>query len=385
MTTATTTRTKRTKDTATTTDAAAPEERRGRPESELRAAARKRGLTMKELAALMGVSASHLSQVGTGKKPWTPNLREKAMAVLGEVPGQGFVYRQGGVVNSESSFIRERAREIGITMLELSDRSGVSYGYLTQVARGRRNMGPKVQASIESALNAPARVAPARCANRKCDVVEGEASSFIRETARALGITMRELAEKVGVSAGYLSQVSRGHRSMGVKLQARVEAVLGGQAKVASAQCPNLDQQAVWDRMKELDVSQNEVARRAGISSGHLSQIMNGQRNPSATVLKKLHGALFRRTQADERVMPVALKVLGWKKGERSGMVVHGARGRDGTARGGAVRVGGRVPWGAEVEYAFRTGYDGAGKVSVDHVVAPGYSALLMRPGAATA
>ena len=366
--------------TRTTTNAAAPAERRGRPESELRAAARKRGLTLKELAALMGVSASHLSQVGTGKKPWTPNLREKAMAVLGEVPGQGIVYRQTREVDAESTFIRERAREIGITMLELSDRSGVSYSYLTQVARGRRNMGPKVQASIESALGVAARVAPAQCANRQGDVIESEASSFIRETARALGLTMRELAEKVGVSAGYLSQVSRGHRSMGVKLQARVEAMLGGRAKVESAQCPNLDQQAVWDRMKELDVSQNEVARRAGISSGHLSQIMNGRSTPSAVVLRKLHGALFRRTKADERVMPAALKVLGWKKGERSGMVVHGARGRDGTARGGAVRVGGRVPWGAEVEYAFRAGYDGAGKVSVDHVVAPGYAALLTQP-----
>ncbi len=383
MTTATTTTTNRTAE--TTTDAATTAERRGKPESELRAAARKRGLTLKELAALMGVSASHLSQVGTGKKPWTPNLREKAMAVLGEVPGQGIVYRQGGEISSESSFIREQARTMGMTMLELSDRSGVSYGYLTQVARGRRNMGPKVQASIESVLNAPARVAPAQCANRQCDVIEDEASSFIRETARALGITMRELAEKVGVSAGYLSQVSRGHRSMGVKLQARVEAVLGGRAKVASAQRPGMDRQFIWQQMDELGVSQNEVARRAGISSGHLSQIMNGKSSPSAVVLRKLHGALFKRTQGEERVMPVAMKVLGWKKGERSGMVVHGARGRDGTARGGAVRVGGRVPWGAEVEYAFRTGYDGAGKVSVDHVVAPGYAALLTQPQAGAA
>ena len=124
---------------------------------------------------------------------------------------------------------------------------------------------------------------------------------------------------------------------------------------------------------------------RAGIRSAHLSQIMNGRSNPSAVVLRNLHGALFQRTKADERVMPVAMKVLGWKKGERSGMVVHGARGRDGTARGGAVRIGGWVPWGAEVEYAFRAGYDGTGKVSVDHVVAPGYSALLMQPEAGAA
>ena len=364
--------------TETVTDALS--ERRGRPESELRAAARRKGLTVKELSALMGVSASHLSQVGTGKKPWTPNLREKAIAVLGEVPGQGVVYRQGGEVDSESTFIRETARTMGMTMLELSDRSGVGYSYLTQVARGRRSMGVKAQASIESVLGTRARVAPAKLANRPGEVVTGDASNFIRETARTLGITMRELAEKVGVSAGYLSQVSRGHRNMGVKLQARVEAVLGQRAKVASSQCPDIDRQFIWEQMDSLGVSQNEVARRAGISSGHLSQIMNGQRSPSAVVLRKLHGALFQPTKADERVMPAALKVLGWKKGERSGMVVHGARGRDGTARGGAVRVGGRVPWGAEVEYAFRAGYDGSGKVSVEHVVAPSYAVLLMQP-----
>ena len=172
---------------------------------------------------------------------------------------------------------------------------------------------------------------------------------------------------------------------MGVKLQVQVEAVLGGQAKVASAQCPDIDRQFIWQRMEELDISQNEVARRAGISSGHLSQIMNGARNPSAVVLRKLHEALFQRTQGEERVMPVALKVLGWKKGERSGMVVHGARGRDGTARGGAVRIGGRVPWGAKAEFAYRAGYDGTGKVSVTHVMAPGISVLLAQPEAGAA
>ena len=384
MTTATTTTTNRTK-TETATDTAAPVERMGKPESELRAAARKKGLAMKELAALMGVSASHLSQVGTGKKPWTPNLRAKAIAVLGEVPGQGVVYRQAEAVTSESNFIRERARTMGWTMQELSDRSGVSYSYLTQVARGRRNMGLKVQASIESALGTRAKVAPAKLANRQGDVVNGDSSSFIREAARALGITMRELARKVGVSASYLSQVARGKRHMGVKLQAKVEAVLGRRAKIEAAQCPDLDRQFIWQQMDDLGVSQNEVARRAGISSGHLSQIMNGRRNPSAVVLRKLHGALFQGAQAQERVMPVAMKVFGWKKGERSGMVVHGARGRDGTARGGAVRVGGRLPWGAEVEYAFRAGYDGAGRMSVEHVVAPGYSALLSQPEAGAA
>ena len=179
------------------------------------------------------------------------------------------------------------------------------------------------------------------------------------------------------MSYGYLSQVSRGHKNMGVRVQARVEAVLEAPAKVAPAECAAVDPQSLWERMDAHGISQNEAARRAGISSAHLSNIMNGKTSAGPDVLKRLHGVLFRRTKAEERVMPADLKVLGWRKGERSGMVVRGARGRDGTARGPAVRTGGRVPWGADVEYAYRAGYDGTGRVSVTPVVMPEVSAML--------
>ena len=294
-------------------ETAKPGSNPGRPETQLRAAARRRGITMKELAAKMGVSASHLSQIATGRKPWTPKMREKAAALLGDVPGQGVVYRQGGVVIGKSSYIRERARELGMSMQDLAERAGVSYGYMTQVSRGYRNMGVKVQARVESALEAPAKIAPAKCAV--------------------------------------------------------------------------VDRQAVWDRMNTHGISQNEVARRAGLSSAYLSQIMSGKSNPSPGVLKRLHGVLFQRSQSEERVMPAEVKVLGWRKGERSGMVVRGAGGpgRGSKDGGGAVRVGGRVPWGAKVDYAYRAGYDGRGRVSVTHVVERGYSGMLTQPELAVA
>ena len=295
----------------TTTSRACPAPDAG-TDTELMAAARRRGLTMKELAAKMGVSASYLSQIANGRRPWTPRMREKVAAVLGEVPGQGTLYRQGGVVNGESSYIRERARELGMSLRDLADRVGVSYSYMSMVARGHSNMGVKVQARVESALEAPAKVAPAQPA------------------------------------------------------------------------C--IDREAVWDRMNAHGFSQNEVARRAGISSSNLSQIMNGRNNLSPDVLKRLHGVLFQPTKA-ERVMPAEVKVLGWRKGERSGMVVRGAGGpgRDSKDGGGAVRVGGRVPWGAKAEFAYRAGYDGAGRVSVTHVMMPGYSAMLKQPELAAA
>ena len=356
-------------------------------ESELRAAARRRGLTMKELAALLGVSAGYLSQFANGGRPWTPKMRQKVAAVLGEVPGQGIVYRQGGTaVTSESSFIRERAREMGMTMKDLADRAGVSASYLSDVSRGRKNMGVKVQARVESTLKAPAKIAPARCANRPASVVSGQ-SSYVRERARALGMTMRELAGRVGVSASYMSMVSRGRRSMGVRVQALVVAALEAEATVASAQLACVDPKVLWDRMDAHGISQNEVARRAGVSSAHLSQIMNGKSSPSAGVLKRLHAVLFRRAKSEERVMPAEVKVLGWRKGERHGMVVHGAGGpgRRGKSGGPAIRVGGRVPWGAKAEYAYRAGYDGSGRLSMTPVLMPGYAAMLKQPEPAAA
>ena len=172
--------------------AAGPGSNLGKPESELRAAARRRGLTMKELAAKMGVSAGHLSQIATGGRPWTPNMREKAASVLGEVPGQGVVYRQGGVVTGESSYIRERARGLGMSMQDLADRVGVSYGYMAQVSRGRRNMGVKVQARVESALEAPAKIAPAQCA-----CIDREA---VWDRMNAHGFSQNEVARRAGIA-----------------------------------------------------------------------------------------------------------------------------------------------------------------------------------------
>jgi len=271
-----------------------------RTESELRAAARRKGLNLKELAALMGVNYSHLCAVANGCRPWTPGLREKVRAVLGEVPGQGVVYRQGGVVQGgQSTYVRERARERGLSLRQVADRTGLSYGYVVQAARGQRNLSPAAQARMESVLEAP--------------------------------------------------------------------------VKIEAAQPAEIDPQVLWERMDAHGWSQNEVARRAGISKAMLSQIMNGQRTPSGDVLRRLYEVLFAPSAA-ELVAPVELRVMGWKRGGRNGVVVQGAGGPGGDT----IRTGGRVPWGAEVEFAYTSGYDSRGRVSVNHIVDErGCSAML--------
>ena len=371
-----------TQDTGSDLPAQPKAENRGKRETELQAAARRHGLTVKELASLMDVNYSHLCHVANGRRPWTTMLRERATAVLGEVPGQGVVYRQGGLVGSENSRIREQARTKGLNLKDLAALAGVSAGYMTDVSRGRRNMSPSVQAKVESVLGGPVEIAPAEGANRHYGPVKGQ-STFIRERARELGLSLREVAERAGVCVSYMSQAARGKRNLGPAVQMRVEAVLAAPVRAESAGIPSVDQRALWDRMDAHGVSQNEAARQAGISPSHLSHIMNGSRTPSGKVLKKLHEVLFRPSAA-ELVAPAEVKVMAWKKDGRSGVVVRGAGGPGAGGNepgGGTVRIGGRVPWGAEVEYAYRAGYDSRGRVSVTHVVDErGYSAMLNKP-----
>ena len=68
------------------------------------------------------------------------------------------------------------------------------------------------------------------------------------------------------------------------------------------------------------------------------------------------------------------------------GRVAQAARGAVRAHGGGTVRIGGRVPWGAEVEYAYTTGYDSRGRLSMNHIVDErGCGAMLNKPDAARA
>ncbi len=49
---------------------------------------------------------------------------------------------------------------------------------------------------------------------------------------------------------------------------------------------------AVWELLDELGISQNELARLCGLSSGYFSQLMNGIKSPSPKVRRKLQQVL---------------------------------------------------------------------------------------------
>lgn len=91
----------------------------------------------------------------------------------------------------------------------------------------------------------------------------------------------------------------------------------------------------MWERMDAHGVSQNEVARRAGVSRSHLSEIMAGQAGPSADVQQRRHGVLYRRSRKRSGSFPQRYR-WGWRR-----VVVLGTEAR---GEGGVMRVGGPVP-----------------------------------------
>ena len=48
----------------------------------------------------------------------------------------------------------------------------------------------------------------------------------------------------------------------------------------------------VWEYMLRKNMTQRGLAARAGISAGYLSQLLSGQRSPSAAVRRRLQVAL---------------------------------------------------------------------------------------------
>ena len=49
---------------------------------------------------------------------------------------------------------------------------------------------------------------------------------------------------------------------------------------------------AVWAMLHRLNMTKNELASRCGLSTGYLSQLLNGKRNPSPATRQRLQEVL---------------------------------------------------------------------------------------------
>ena len=50
--------------------------------------------------------------------------------------------------------------------------------------------------------------------------------------------------------------------------------------------------EAAWDLLRHLNMSQNELADRCGLTSGYVSQLFTGERSPSPPVRRRIQRVL---------------------------------------------------------------------------------------------
>lgn len=58
-----------------------------------------------------------------------------------------------------------------------------------------------------------------------------------------------------------------------------------------------MDVKAVKDALAELGMSQNELARRCGVSPAHMSNILSGKRDPRAKLLRSICETVGKRPE----------------------------------------------------------------------------------------
>ena len=143
-----------------------------------------------------------------------------------------------------------------------------------------------------------------------------------------------------------------------------------------------MDPCALWDLMEAHGITQNEAARLAVISSSMLSQIMNGKQVPAggraAEIVRCPVPALGGGTGGPRRSGSDGLEEgraqrRGGKGRRRAGRRHHPHR------RTGSLG-------GPKVEFAYTSGYDSRGRVSVNHIVDErGYGVMLAKPEAGAA
>jgi transcriptional regulator with XRE-family HTH domain len=179
--------------------------------------------------------------------------------------------------------IRSLREERGYTLQDLAKRAKLSLSYLSEIERGSKRPSLKTIEKLAVALNVP-----------KTQLIEGE----ITDTGLALGekvriirneknMSLQDLADKVGISLSYLSEIERGTVYPALNTLKRVADGLGVPATSLMGHEGTLGHKLKSLR-EEYGLTQAQLANLAGVTAGLIGQIEQGKVQPSLKTLEKL-------------------------------------------------------------------------------------------------
>jgi transcriptional regulator with XRE-family HTH domain len=182
--------------------------------------------------------------------------------------------------------IRELRNERGYSLYELAEKAGLSLSYLSEIERGCKNPSLKTVKKLAEALHVPQEQLIGGAV--RDEIKLGERIRLFREKNK---LTLKELAQKAGISVSYLSEIERGNVAPAVETLRKVAHSLDCPVSALIASESLFGQRLRQVRLEQ-GFTQTELARRAGLSPGLIGQLEQGKVKPSLQSVKKIADVL---------------------------------------------------------------------------------------------
>lgn len=187
----------------------------------------------------------------------------------------------------ESKIIRSLRQNRNMTLEDLARQTGLSVSYLSEVERGKKQPSLETLEKISQTLNI-SRDALLSSTSPTNTGGLGAKISIIREEK---GMSLSELAEKANISPSYLCQIENSKVMPALSTLKNIAAALDVEPELLMASTSFVGYKIKKIR-RERNITQAQLAKKAGVSTGLIGQIESGKVEPSIKTLEKIAAAL---------------------------------------------------------------------------------------------
>lgn len=181
--------------------------------------------------------------------------------------------------------IRSLRQKRNMTLQELAKKADISVSYLSEIELGKKQPSLETINKLSQALNISRE---GLISTNSSAGGLGARVLFLRQEKE---LSLSELAEKVGISASYLCQIENGKvmpalstlKNIAKALDVKPESLMSATSFVGYK---------IRKIRTERNITQAQLAEKAGVSAGLIGQIESGKVEPSIKTLEKIAAAL---------------------------------------------------------------------------------------------